>query len=244
MDFDALERLGRLRASGDISDEEFEFEKQRLLGADPRPDPGAPVIGDVLEPPQERRYSGDLHGSRLRAILRGTVALFVLGIIVVVIVKTDLISGSKSRSASHGAAVKYALLSKVSGVHIARTSVLPENPHGADPSCSVYEKTPVGSAAKLVRSKGWHVIAENTVGQFDAVSFVGACAPLSGDAFNPIDPNVGMYEGNALRAVIYGKRLGFVESTDNPIQLRIIDKMNDQTIGRIAVSADRITVQK
>lgn len=47
MDFEALERLGRLRASGAISEDEFESEKQRLLGVEPEPHTDAADIRDV-----------------------------------------------------------------------------------------------------------------------------------------------------------------------------------------------------
>jgi hypothetical protein len=247
MDFEALERLGRLRSSGAISDEEFESEKHRLLGGEADKEPQTSAVRDLPQEPADDWESASQKGPTTRKSLLALAALVLVAILtVVVLAGTGFVTISKSPTSSGEAApaARYALRSTVSGVHIAPTTELPQNPHGDDPSCNSYEKTPIGSAAKLVRSKGWHVISENPVGKLDAVYFVGACAPLSDGAFSPIDPNVGMFEGDALMAVVYGKRLGFVESAEDSMELRITNKTKEVTVGRIAVTDSRITVRK
>lgn len=244
MDFDALERLGRLRATGAISDEEFESEKQRILGAYAAQNLRSVPIQDVPMSAVEEWTSDESHTSKARLPLLILFALVALATVGFFTYRYVLPQKPSQLSSATDGPVKYALRSKVSGIRIAPTTELPQNPHGNDPSCNPYEKSPAGTGAKLVRAKGWHVIAENPVGKFDAISFVGACTPVSGNVFTPIDPNVGMFEGDELRAVIYGKRLGFAESTDDPTELRITNKTNDEAIGTLVVTTGRITVQK
>lgn len=242
MDFEALERLGRLRTTGAISENEFELEKRRILGTSR----AAPEETAGWVDPETSIAGSEWNESASktpRNILLAVIACAVLAGVAFATYKYVLPDTVSPAPEQPSATVKLALRSTVKGVHVAPTTVLPQNPHGADPSCQPYEKEPVGQAAKLVRAKGWHVIAENEVGRLSAVSFVGACAPVEGNVFTPIDGNIGMYDGDQLRAVIYGKGLGFVENTDDPTQLRMTNKTTGETMGRVIVAPHRISIQ-
>lgn len=244
MDFEALERLGRLRSMGAISDDEFETEKNRVLGI--RAHTPRSATQSILDVPMQIGADVEVDESRdpnRRAVLV-IVAVITLGAVAILTYEYVLPGDLNSKSASSAPSVRYELRSRVSGIHIAPTAQLPRNPHGDDSSCEVYEHPPVSSPGRLVRSRGWHVISENGVGKFRAISFAGACASSSSGGFTPIDANVGIYEGSSLKAVIYGKKLGFVRSTGIPTELRITDAASGTPVGKIIVTSKRISIQK
>jgi hypothetical protein len=242
MDFEALERLGRLRSTGAISEEEFESEKRRLLNRQTSHDD---EDSERLAKIGSATVSDEEHSVRNipRTILIVIVVLAVLTGAGFAAYRYLLTQKSASNASEPGASVQYLLRSQVRGVHIAPTTELPQNPHGTDSSCEPYEKVPGSDAAKSVKAKGWHVTAEHEISGLQAVSFAGACAPVNENAFTPIDANVGMYDGEQLRAVIYGKALGYVEDGGDPAQLRIASKSNEQ-IGRIIVASHKISIQR
>lgn len=242
MDFQALERLGRLRDSQAISEVEFQAEKRRILGV-------ASSSAQADAPPTRNTPTEDSRPDLVssgRTPLKVRTIILLLGISAAIIVcGTATYYYLRQRSYPTDSVdvhtLGYALHSRVKGIRIAPTTKLPANPHQGDTSCSAYEHTPTSGGAKLVQSKGWHVISDFRVGQFNAVSFVGACEPISASAFRAVDGNIGMYEGIDLRAVIYGKRVGFSKSADDPMQLQITNETNEP-FARVTVTSRKISV--
>lgn len=242
MNLEALERLGRLRASGAISEDEFISEKRQILDQAAQQSLVQTIDSGSPGPTCDNGYLPN-DDVRPRSV----------GRVVVISLVSAVLLGAGGFTAYRYIAVNpergsvapahYALRSQVKGIHIAASTKLSRNPHGDDSSCSRYEQAPVGRAAKVVASEGWHVTAEDHVGNLDAVSFVGACTPVSDTSFDPVDGNIGFYDGENLRAVVYGKKVGHIGSDGETGQIQIKNETG-KVLGRILVSSKSISIKR
>lgn len=239
MDFDALERLGRLRASGAISDAEFESEKNRILGV--VPNLTVQPTGSLDELPFSEWDPVEQAPPKSGNALMVTLGVVLLGVGGIVSYRY-LLPHVLPLLGAKGPETNYVLGSNISGIRIAPTTQLPRNPHGDDPSCETYEVKPISKGAQQVASQGWHVTQENSIGQLVAVSFAGACDPISASDFRSIDANVGMYDDQNLKAVAYGKRLGRLRASRTDNELYVLDARNGENAGRIRVDEDHISI--
>ena len=240
MDIEALERLGRLRSSGAIGEDEFEAEKQRILGSTPGPAP------HPAAPPFEAPILDHDYLTADSADRKPTGGILLIAAIAVIILGGGGFAAYryfKAGSVISIGAAKYALRSHVKGIHIGSLKELSKNPHDDDKSCLPYERAAISSDAKMAKSAGWHITAEETVGNLTAISFVGACTAASGNSFKPIDGNVGLYDGDQLKAVVYGKKVARVARGDDPSKLNINNGKPDKITARIVVTAGSIDIK-
>lgn len=241
MDFEALERLGRLRTSGAISDDEFNSEKQRILE-------GSLGSGEQAAKPKYEATNLDQdHVPQADAPQRSTRRTAVITILIALIFGAgSFVAYSyiiRYRKESTVASRAFSLRSQVKGIHIAALHELSRNPNGADKSCSSYEKTPVSGVAKAVALAGWHVTAEDAVGDLSAVSFVGACIPISATSFEVTDGNIGLYGEGHLKAVIYGKGIGAISRDTDRRRLQIKNYETGKVIARVVVTDRTISIK-
>ena len=116
--------------------------------------------------------------------------------------------------------------SAVPAIRVTPTGVLPHGPgQPLDDYCTDKVVTPRGAAARAVAARGWLVTGEERLGRLTAVSFVGGLRPgMSGTCL--IDAgNVGLFDGERLRAIVHGGQDGAqprrVTATTVPDRLRI-----------------------
>lgn len=99
-----------------------------------------------------------------------------------------------------------ALASPVPGLVLTQLSRLPSPPSSADAGyCQHLLITPATDAGVLVRDLGWVVTAELKLGPYDAVSFAGGFEAGTSGSCRLIDGNVGIFEGDRLRHLVYAK---------------------------------------
>lgn len=98
--------------------------------------------------------------------------------------------------------------SAVRPVVITPLSSLPKAPPEADERelCSHFLATPGSAAARQVAAAGWGVTGEARLGRFQAVSFAGRFTQGTSGACEVAAGNVGIFEGDALRAVVYARK--------------------------------------
>ena len=226
MDFDALERLGRLRDSGAITPEEFVSEKRRILGLEPK-SAGEPSDHYL---PEEKSGGG---GGRTVVIVCAAIAILGAAFFTYKSIAGDasdhvLVEQEMGSNASATSDLRplYKVSSSVRGMQIAATSTLPKNPTTVplDDHCAELVKRPSSSAAQMVASKGWHVTGIERLDNLEAVSFAGRLEPSTSSLCIAHDGNVAVFDGGRLQAIIYGENLGSITSIPNSSSVRIWDE--------------------
>jgi hypothetical protein len=228
-----LQRLQTLRASGALSDEEFEQQKDRLLNRKLWP-----IVAGI---------------SSLAAVIA-------VGAYVGLDIDTGMKpSSAATKPLSNGAApnTRPSLDTKLSfGSHIAGASLvgiaeLPPVPsHAADNAdctdCFVVPKTAGGQVAA---AKGWHVVQEAKLGDLDAVLIVSHMEQQTSGRVEPEDANVALFDGAKLVGILFGKgKQGIEIAKLEPAggELRVWSAIPESLQGRLhvrgtAISFDRVT---
>lgn len=100
--------------------------------------------------------------------------------------------------------------SSVGAVAITPLSTLPKAPPDAGDRalCSQFAVTPRSAAGRQVAAAGWTVTGEARLGRFQAVSFAGRFTQGTSGSCAIAAGNVGMFEGEALRAIAYARKDG------------------------------------
>ncbi|WP_157914171.1 hypothetical protein [Methylorubrum populi] len=99
------------------------------------------------------------------------------------------------------------VLSSVRAVVITPLSSLPKAPEAGEREfCSHFLATPRSAAARQVAAAGWGVTGEARLGRFQAVSFAGRFTQGTSGSCEIAAGNVGIFEGEALRAVVYARK--------------------------------------
>src|SRR5262249_54127431 len=99
-----------------------------------------------------------------------------------------------------------AVRSTVDGIRIASTSLLPQNRRRTPVNdyCSSYVvPRPRTVGGQLVVRKGWIVTSETKLGNYDAVTFVGALDPSTSATCAHVDGNLAIFDGGNLKALVY-----------------------------------------
>lgn len=199
MDFEALERLGRLRDSGAITPEEFQSEKRKLLSDETQ---AAPEEYRVADPPSSSRG----------AVLPIVVALIALGLIgftayyFLAAKGGDEAAVSTTSNGAAAAPTRFAAKSAVSGVRIARLGDVSRNPGGAASDCDDDVISPQTAAGEALQDKGWFVTGEEEVRGSTAVSFAGNLTNEMGSYCTRERGNIGLFSGTKLQALVYGTK--------------------------------------
>lgn len=240
MDFEALEHLGRLRDSGAITSQEFEQEKAKILSEPVQVEDHQPYVAMRGKAARSSKTPLLILAPLLLALCFG--GYWLLRSAKSDSTASDALGGLSAPATSSKRTL--AVLSRVRGIRITRSSTLPENPRGAS-ACEDYEANVSTSQGRFVQSKGWFVTAESRLGSFNAVSFVGACDPITGSLFSPVDGNVAVFEGEQLRAIVYGKGVGALEAIPNSASLRITDGTGTSApLADLQASSSKLTVNR
>lgn len=107
-----------------------------------------------------------------------------------------------------GDTTRLSVSSSVKAVTVTPLSVLPKAPPeaGERDLCSQFVVTPRSDAGRQVAASGWAVTSEARVGRFQAVSFAGRFTQGTSGSCEIAAGNVGLFEGEVLRAVVYTRK--------------------------------------
>ncbi|WP_047099804.1 PASTA domain-containing protein [Sphingomonas sanxanigenens] len=121
------------------------------------------------------------------------------------------VAAQGNRTAGGGNAVQggggaaAAFTSSVAAVRIAPLAVLPRAPADAgEGDCSHLLQAPRSAAGRMVANKGWKVTAEQSIGRYQAVSFVGRVEQGTSGSCLLDAGNIALFEGTTLRAIVHG----------------------------------------
>jgi hypothetical protein len=245
--WDELERLGKLRAEGLLSNEEFEAQKKRVLDAEePSSAEDLPAASADGEPTR---------GWIKYAAVAGAIAFVVLLLWMlspgadergnrsetVIANTTAPMDGASARPAT------YALRSNVSGASLVRLEQLPAvTPYGdnSDDYCGerVRASTPGG---RLAEGRGWRVVKEAAYHGLNAVLVVRGYDPgTSGHCFAK-DPNLAFFDGERLIGVLFSKGKSGIAMNDIEIvgdRLRVWDDLS--AVGQVGLAGGDLTFDR
>lgn len=245
MDFDALERLGRLRDTGAITPEEFEAEKRKILGT-------ATAAVESPEAPGEGTQP-TISSSTTIILLFAALAIGFGSFIAFKLLTTrsnsaDVIVASLDESTASEAEAEpaFKVSSSIGSLKIAATTALPVNPDKTpfDDYCSEYVADPKTQSAKHVAEKGWRVTGEAKLDELDAVSFAGGVEPGTSGICYLKNGNVAIFQDGQLQAILYGKEVGSVASIPNSKAVRLWSDDGIIPIADVSHSARVISVHR
>ncbi len=116
--------------------------------------------------------------------------------------------GAATPAYPQGDPARLPVSSSVKAVTVTPLSILPKAPPeaGERELCSQFVVTPRTPAGRQVAASGWAVTGEARVGRFQAVSFAGRFTQGTSGSCEIAAGNVGLFEGETLRAVVYTRR--------------------------------------
>ena len=250
--WDELERLGKLRADGILSDDEFEAQKRRILEADGVARADSIVDEAPFQEPIETRRDW----TKI-ALVGGAIALL---IVLIWLFSPSSTTNSNSSDAvmentatvaleSSPEQTTYSLRSNIAGASLVRIEQLPTvTPYGdnSDDYCGeTLRATTAGG--KIAEQRGWRVVKEAQFHGLDAVLVVRGYDPgTSGHCFSK-DPNLAFFKGDRIVGVLYSKGkngIGMNDVQNSGDHLRVWDDVS--AVGQIsldgaALTFDRIT---
>lgn len=112
-----------------------------------------------------------------------------------------------SNSAGVSGAVAGPTASETGGLVAVPLTRLPPPPRLVEAgSCNHLTVEPQSTGGKVAKALGWAVTAEVSLGSFDVVSFVGGFEPGTSGSCRMTDGNVGLFDGDQLRWLVYGEK--------------------------------------
>lgn len=100
------------------------------------------------------------------------------------------------------------VVSEISEIMVAKATKLPDGPSPAkqDDNCSSDFLDPTTEAGRYVRQRGWGVLSEVSIGDYQLVSFAGEFVPGTSGSCAVRQGNIGVFEGSRLEAILYTAR--------------------------------------
>jgi hypothetical protein len=97
------------------------------------------------------------------------------------------------------------VVSELPAIMAAKATKLPEGPRPdrAADDCSSYFPEPTTEAGRYARQRGWGVISEVPIGDYNLVSFAGEFITGTSGSCAIRQGNVGVFEGSRLKAILY-----------------------------------------
>ena len=128
--------------------------------------------------------------------------------VIPVLIASLLTGGAATSARPQGEPAGLQVSSSVKTVAAAPLSVLPKAPPqaGERELCSQFIVTPRSNAGRQVAAAGWAVTGEARIGRFLAVSFAGRFVQGTSGSCEVAAGNVGLFEGEGLRAVVYTRK--------------------------------------
>lgn len=108
----------------------------------------------------------------------------------------------------HGVAIGQEVVSEVREIRAAEVSTLPEGPYPSksDDNCSGDFTEPTTDAGRYVQQRGWGVLSEVGIGDYQFVSFAGEFIPGTSGTCAVRQGNIGVFDGSRLKAILYTAR--------------------------------------
>jgi hypothetical protein len=102
-------------------------------------------------------------------------------------------------------AVGQGVVSEVPEIMVANATKLPEGPHPTrnDDNCSFDILEAATEAGRYVQQRGWGVLSEVPIGDYQLVSFAGEFIPGTSGSCAIRQGNIGIFEGTDLAAILY-----------------------------------------
>lgn len=97
------------------------------------------------------------------------------------------------------------VVSEIPAIKAAKATNLPEGPRpvrGGD-NCLSYFPEPTTDAGRFAQQRGWGVISELPIGDYDLVSFAGEFVTGTSGSCAIRQGNIGVFEGSRLKAILY-----------------------------------------
>lgn len=248
--WDELERLGKLRAEGLLSEEEFEAQKRRVLEAD------SAKRADPLTEPVAVDVASARNGNWLKITLVGG-AVILAALLMWVFSSSLLTKGNSPRTVvantnavdvnASSQPTTYGLRSNVTGASLVRFGELPTvAPYGDNSDDYCGER--VRSATKggqLAEQRGWRVVKEAKFHGLDAVLLVRGYDPGTSGHCTSKDPNLMFFDGSRLVGVLFSKGkngIGMNSIENVGGNLRVWDDMS--AVGQVSLSGTDLTFDR
>ncbi|MBL8597369.1 MAG: hypothetical protein JNL14_06490 [Devosia sp.] len=97
------------------------------------------------------------------------------------------------------------VVSELPDIKAAKVTRLPEGPHPEkqDDNCSSDFAEPTTEAGRYVLDRGWGVLSEVPIGDYQLVSFAGEFVPGTSGSCAVRQGNIGIFDGSKLKAILY-----------------------------------------
>ncbi|WP_421760321.1 hypothetical protein [Devosia sp.] len=97
------------------------------------------------------------------------------------------------------------VVSEIPEIMAVKASKLPEGPHPSrsDDNCSSDLSSPTTDAGRYVLQRGWGVLSEVDIGEYQLVSFAGEFIPGTSGTCAVRQGNIGVFDGSRLKAILY-----------------------------------------
>ena len=104
-----------------------------------------------------------------------------------------------------GVAIGQEVVSEIPEIMATDATRLPEGPHPKknDDNCSGHFSDPTTEAGRYVRQRGWGVLSEVGIGDYELVSFAGEFIPGTSGSCAIRQGNIGIFVGSRLKAILY-----------------------------------------
>ncbi|MFT4027195.1 MAG: SHOCT domain-containing protein [Novosphingobium sp.] len=232
-----LERLGKLRTEGLLSDQEFELQKQRIL-TDNQINLSAETSEEILP-----RVSIEKNRSKTAVI----VVIVVLLMAAIGWMVLSMQGGSSEGGVSVEDFETYALRSNVKGASLVRIKELPTTTaYNGDPGNYCGDRKAASTdGGKIAERRGWRVVNEKKFHNLDAVLIVRGFDPgTSAHCFSK-DPNIAFFDGARLIGVLFSKGKDGVGMNDIEVTgewLRVWDDVSP--IGQLNLQGNDLTFDR
>jgi len=121
-------------------------------------------------------------------------------VVIIVVAATGL-----TTAVAPASAMAQEVVSEISEIMVAKATKLPDGPSPAkqDDNCSSDILDPTTEAGRYVRQRGWGVLSEVSIGDYQLVSFAGEFVPGTSGSCAVRQGNIGVFDGSRLEAILY-----------------------------------------